>query len=133
MAETDETTSCRSSLVRSLCVSLKLRLARHEAWVLKAARKVPFLSLFVFGTLWVWFFLPMIPIGILVIILLEHAVVFGAVIASVVGITGLAVIAPWFFRWYLICVGLMFGRCGLALSKENEVSSRLERLQGKLP
>lgn len=109
---------------------IKLKFTRHEIWAVKAARKVPLLALFAFGTLLLWFFLPMIPIGILSVVLLENTGMFGAVFNMVLGLGGLAIISPWFFRWCFICAGLMFGRTKMAQSKENEVSDRLERLVG---
>ena len=108
--------------------SLQLRFTRHEMWALKASRKVPIFSLFAFGTLWIWFFVPMIPIGIFSVFLLENAGVLGAVINMVIGIGGLALIAPWFFRWYFVCAGLMFGRKKMAQKKEDDISARLTRL-----
>lgn len=107
---------------------IELRFARHEAWTLKAARRVPLFGLFAFMTLWVWFFLPMTPIGILSVFLLEKTGILGAIVNMVVGIGGVAVVAPWFFRWYFICAGLMIGRTKMAQSKENEISGRLKRL-----
>ncbi|WP_299506631.1 hypothetical protein [uncultured Roseobacter sp.] len=109
---------------------IKLQFTRHEAWTLKAARRVPLFALFAFGTLWVWLFLPMIPFGILSVFLLEKAGVLGAIVNMVLGIGALAIIAPWFFRWYFICAGLMLGRTKMAQSKEDDVSDRLERLMG---
>ncbi len=109
---------------------IKLQFTRHEIWALKASRKVPLFALFAFGTLWLWFFLPMIPIGIMSVVLLENTGIYGAVFNMVLGLGGLAIIAPWFFRWYFICAGLMFGRTKMAQSKENEVSDRLTRLVG---
>lgn len=138
--------SKRGTLLKGLCLSvteihkvshfeklshwIKLRFARHEAWALKAARRVPLLALFAFGTLCPWFFLPMIPIGILSVVLLEKTGVFGAIVNSMLGIGALAIITPWFFRWYFICAALMFGRTKMAQSKEKEISDRLERLIG---
>ena len=107
---------------------VQLQFTRHEAWALKAARRVPLFALFAFGTLCLWFFLPMIPIGTLLVLLLEKTGIFGAIIKMALGIGSLAIIAPWFFRWYFICAGLMFGRTKMAQSKENEVADRLERL-----
>ena len=109
---------------------IKLQFTRHEAWALKAARRVPLFALFAFGTLWPWFFLPLIPIGILSVVLLEKTGIFGAIVNMVLGIGALAIIAPWFFRWYFICAGLMFGRTKMAQSKDDDVSDRLERLIG---
>lgn len=101
-------------------------------WALKVARKIPIFSLFAFGTLWVWLFVPMIPIGIISIYLLENAGILGAIVNMVVGIGGLALIAPWFFRWYFVCAGLMFGRKKMFQAKEDETSARLKRLKAAL-
>jgi hypothetical protein len=109
---------------------IKLKFTRHEIWALNAARRVPLFALFAFGTLWIWFFLPMIPIGILFAVLLVNTGIFGAVLSMVIGLGGLASLAPWFFRWYFICAGLMFGRTKMAQSKDNELSDRLELLVG---
>lgn len=112
----------------NLLQSLQIRFIRHEIWALKASRKIPIFSLFAFGTLWIWFFVPMIPIGFFSIFLLENAGVLGAVVNTVIGIGGLALIAPWFFRWYFVCAGLMFGRKKMAQAKEEDTSARLKRL-----
>ncbi len=45
----------------------------------------------------------------------------------------LAATAPWFFRWGFICMGMMPGREELALKKEMELLSRLERLHAMDP
>ncbi|RBW53025.1 hypothetical protein [Ruegeria sp. A3M17] len=133
MTEIDETALHCSTLVGRMAHSLKLRFTRNEAWALKVAKKVPVMGFFTFGTLWVWFFLPMIPVGIFCVWLLENAGVIGAIASTVLGVGGLAIVAPWFFRWYFICVGLIFGRKRMALSKEDQVSSRLKCLQGGSP
>lgn len=110
--------------------AIKIRFTLHEAWALKTARDHPLFAPFAMGSLGVWVFIPMIPIGILTIYLLQTAGTFGAVANLVLGIGGLAIIAPWFFRWGLICAGLMLGRPKMAQKKEVEISARLERLQG---
>ncbi|MEO1473633.1 MAG: hypothetical protein AAFS03_06790 [Pseudomonadota bacterium] len=130
MIEVNASANRRSTRFESLSHWTKLKFTRHEIWAVKAARKVPLFALFAFGTLWLWFFLPMIPIGILSVFLLENMGIFGTVFNMVLGLGGLVIIAPWFFRWYFICAGLMFGRTKMAQSKENEVLDRLERLVG---
>ena len=122
-----------TSHLNRLSHRIELRFARHEAWTLKTARRVPLFALFAFMTLWVWLFVPMIPIGILSVFLLEKAGIFGAVVNIVLGIGGLAIIAPWFFRWYFICAGLMLGRTKKAESKEDDVLGRRKRLTGLKP
>ncbi|MDF9303489.1 hypothetical protein P5P81_13630 [Tritonibacter mobilis] len=118
-----------SSRLKRVSRWVKLNFNRHEIWAVKAAQKVPLFALFAFGTLWIWFFLPMIPIGILSVVLLENTGFLGAVFSLVLGLGGLAIVSPWFFRWYFICAGLMFGRTQMAKSKENEVSNRLKLLE----
>ncbi|MEM9910412.1 MAG: hypothetical protein AAF922_06470 [Pseudomonadota bacterium] len=120
----------RGSRFEGLSLWIRLKFTRHEIWALKAAQREPFFALFVFATLWLWFFLPMLPIGILSVVLLENTGIFGAVFIMVLGVAGLVILVPWFFRWYFICAGLMFGRSKMAQSKENEVLDRLERLEG---
>ncbi|GGB08948.1 hypothetical protein GCM10011324_18800 [Allosediminivita pacifica] len=130
MIEVYANENSEASRFESLSRWIKLNFTRHEIWVLKAARRVPFFALFAFGTLWLWFFLPMLPVGILLVILFEDTGIFGAVFNMVLGLVGLVIVAPWFFRWYFICTGLMFGRAEMAQFKQNEVSDRLERLVG---
>jgi len=71
----------------------------------------------------------MIPIGLFSVFLLENAGILGAVINMVLGIGGLIILAPWFFRWYFICAGLMFGRTKMAQTKEDEINNRLLQLK----
>jgi hypothetical protein len=37
--------------------------------------------------------------------------------------------APWFFRWYFIAVGLMFGRRAMADQKEAELMAAINRAE----
>jgi len=75
--------------------------------------------------MWIWFFLPMIPVGILFVLLFEKARILWAILSMVFGILGLGLLVPWFFHWYFICAGLMFGRTRMAQLKEDEVSDRI--------
>lgn len=70
----------------------------------------------------------MIPVGILFVLLLEKTDIFGAIVNMVLGIGVLVLFAPWCFRWYFICAGLMLGRTRVAHSKKDEVSDRILRL-----
>ncbi len=121
-----------ASYPESLYIRSKLQFTRHEAWALKAARKAPLFALFAVATLCVWLVLPMFLLGILLFILLEKAGILGAIICMVLGIVCLAIIAPWFFRWYFICAGLMIGRTRMADIKEEDISARFDRLSGAL-
>ena len=108
---------------------VRLKFTLHEIWVLKAARRVPIFALFAFATLWPWVILPVISISILSVVFIENTGVLGDVLNTVLGVGSLLFIAPWYFRWYFVCVGLMCGGGQMALSKENEVLDRLERLE----
>jgi hypothetical protein len=109
---------------------IKLKFTRHEIWALKIARRVPFLVMLPVCTLSLWFVLPTLPIVIMSVVLLESGGIFGQVFIPVVAAGGLAIYVPWHFRWYFIGAGLMSGRTKMAQSKENELSDRLERLEG---
>ena len=117
-------------LVRQVPLGIRIRFACHEAYALKAARTVPILALFAFGTLWVWS-LPIVLVCILYMFFM-NAGVWGAIVNMALGIGGLVFLVrifPWFFRWYFMCLGLMFGRTRMACSKEDEVLDRLRRLK----
>ena len=113
---------------------LKLRFTRHEAWSLNAARQAPLFAMFpVFILILVWVFVPMIPLGIIILYLLYFSLfsdVFGAIFLVAFGLFLFVIVMPWFFRWYFICVGLMIRRTRMAQKKEAEILARLERLQG---
>ncbi len=107
---------------------IHLKFTRHEAWAIKSARRVPLLALFAFGTLWLWVLLPMIPISILSVYLLQEMRALWAILSMFLGSVGVVVMFLWLARWNFICVGLMFGRTKMAQAKEKEVAARLERL-----
>lgn len=94
MIEVDPNENLEASRFERLSHWIKLKFTRHEIWALNAARRVSLFAIFAFGTLWLWFILPMIPIGILSVVLLENTGVFGAVLNMVLGLGGLAIIAP---------------------------------------
>lgn len=85
--------------------------------------------MFAFGTLWVWYILPATPISFLLLPLLENGGIFGAISVMMIGLAVLLVLATWAFRWYFICVGLMFGRTKMAQAKEDEILRRLKSLK----
>jgi hypothetical protein len=108
---------------------LKLVFLRHEIWALQMARRIPFLSLFFASTLWVWA-LPLVFVLLPLATAMTWAsatqwlFVFHA-INMIIGIIGLAIIAPWFFRWYFLCTGLMFGKTGMADAKAVDLANQL--------
>ena len=81
--------------------------------------------LFTIGT---WFLL-LAGVPSLVLFLLMHVLSgFGLLLGTLVfalysffGFAALIFVAPWFFRWYFIAVGLMFGRTAMADRKEAEL------------
>ena len=107
---------------------IHLKFTRDEAWAIKSARRVPLLALYAFGTLWLWVLLPMIPISILSVYLLQEMRALLAILSMFLGSVGVVVMFLWLARWKFICVGLMFGRTKMAQAKEKEVAARLERL-----
>lgn len=107
---------------------IHLKFTRHEAWAIKSARRVPLLAIFAVVTLWLWVLLPMIPISILSVYLLQEMRALWAILSMFLGPVGLVVMFLWLARWYIICLGLMFGRNKMAQAKEKEVAARLERL-----
>lgn len=115
---------------KHLLHGLALRFTQHEAWALKTARKVPLLSLFVFAPLLLWPLLPAMLIGLPLVVLLENTGPFGASVNFALGLAALAIMAPWVFRWYFVCAGVMFGRTRMAHTKHAEICARLKRLQG---
>jgi hypothetical protein len=102
---------------------------RSELFALRIARRVPLLAIFpIFATCMFWWLAAcLIP----AIVLLASMVLSGsgASVLSVLGLTLQALIAipafvaiifaaPWFFGWYLVACGLMFGRTRAADAKE---------------
>lgn len=117
------------SFLKSLIFRIRIRFLRHEAWALRTAKRYPLLAIYAFATLWIWIFVAAVPIGLSVLVLMEFGGRLGAAISIFPAATGLILTTPWFFRWYFICAGVMFGSGTLAKRKEIELSQRLERLK----
>jgi cell division protein FtsW (lipid II flippase) len=132
MTETNKVSTRHHSMFKRAFLSLRLRFTLHEAWALRNAEKLPLFSIFVFGTLWVWFFIPALFFGVPLTLLLVSLGPLGNAIYFSLGFGGMVFLVPWFFRWYFICLGLMFGSGTLARAKEKEISSRLQRFQSLL-
>ncbi|MEM9716284.1 MAG: hypothetical protein AAF826_07185 [Pseudomonadota bacterium] len=107
---------------------IKIRFTKHEMWALTWAERLPFFALFFATSLWVWMFLPVLLISPALIFLIENWPMLYAVISLFLCLPLLIYMAPWFFRWYFICVGLMFGRGKMASSKRMELVERLKLL-----
>lgn len=115
--------------IKSLRYKLAFAFTRHENWAIKAALRYPLFSIFAAATLWVWFFVPGLVIGIFYIGLLKSAILAGSLFGFIVGPIFLMLFAPWLFQWYFICIGLMFGKPRAAHNKALKVSERLDKLR----
>ncbi|KZK97167.1 hypothetical protein [Pseudovibrio sp. Ad26] len=107
---------------------IKLKFSRHELWAINFGLGLPFLSLFGVVSLWVWLFIPMIPIGVFLALLMKNFPLVGSLLNLLIAVPVMLVFAYWFFRWYFICLTLMFGRRKMAEKKKEEVVARIEKL-----
>lgn len=112
----------------------RITLKRHlsELRALRLARAFGVFATFpIFLTIAFWWFalnLPVILIATPTIMLMNsdmqaQRLVGGAMLipVSFYSIIVLVAAAPWFFRWYFIAAGLMFGRTTMADRKESEL------------
>ena len=107
---------------------IALGFLRHEAWAIKIAMRVPFFAIFIHATLWLWVLLLM-PALLLATYAMVYGGILGVLIASVFALALLAVAAKWLFRWYFVCVGLMFGRQSMAQSKAADIAQSLANMK----
>jgi len=119
-----------------LWLKLKFYFVKHEFWVLNWAAQIPLLALFVAATLWIWLFLPAIILTlslVIISIMFDNSSVFEqfAIATSPLNIALLLLITLWFFRWYFICVALMFGKTKLAANKRADLLQRFEKLKNQ--
>jgi hypothetical protein len=117
---------------------ITLRRHKSELRALMTARAFTPLAIFpIFLTVGMWFFLlvglPSLILFVLSQVLLGTdgaigpalgAVVF--VIHSILALFALCLVAPWFFGWYFIAAGLMFGRTAMADRKEAELTAAIK-------
>ena len=120
------------SFFKSLIFRTRIRFLRHEAWALRTAKRYPLLAIYAFITLWIWILVAALPFGLSALVLMEFGGRLGAAISIFPAAAGLILLLPWFFRWYFICAGLMFGKGTLAKRKEIELSQELEGLNQTL-
>ena len=103
---------------------VKERFALHELWVLDQSESFPFFApIFVF-TFWIWS-LPLLPILIFYSFLVVTFPLLTFLPSIVLGMALAFFVAPWFFRWFFISVGLRFGKNGMASEKRKEIERRL--------
>ncbi len=117
------------SFLKPLIFRIRIRFLHHEAWALRTAKRHPLLAIYAFITLWIWLIAAGLPFSLSVLVLMEFGGRLGTAISIFPAAAGLILITPWFFRWYFICAGVMFGSVTLAKRKEIELSQRLERLK----
>jgi len=102
---------------------------RHEIWALRWSNKLPIFALFFTATLWIWGLLPALLLAPAFVVLLEKMPLVFALVGFPIGLAALFFLAPWFFRWYFVAVGLMFGSQRLADRKQLDVEKRLQELR----
>ena len=111
---------------------ITLRRHRSELSALRLARRLgPLALLPILVTSAFWWFtlnLPTITLGLAALALMDSfqqgtALIGGFVVLalSIYGLIVVCVAAPWFFRWYIVGVSLMFGRTARASRKEAEL------------
>jgi hypothetical protein len=85
---------------------------------------LPFLALFFAASLWIWA-LPIFPFLVLLGLLMVQWPVASFVPVLILVMGFFFFVAPWFFRWYFMSVGLMLGRAKMASSKRTDIEKRL--------
>lgn len=136
--------------LRDMWRRVTLRRHRSELRALGFARRVWPFSLFpiVLNLMFWWFVFCMVALAPLALgmglieIDFLLARILGIGLLAAVGFSGLIIlptaspwIAAWFFRWYFIAAGLMFGRTKMADKKEAELVAAIakESAQGPTP
>ncbi|EEA93643.1 hypothetical protein [Pseudovibrio sp. JE062] len=115
-------------MLKSYVLWVALKFTQHELWAINFALLRPQLSLFGAASLWVWIFPPLLSLGLLLGYMMENFPAAGSVVNLVIGLPGLLILAYWVFRWYFICLTLMFGRRTMAEKKRAEVNARIQKL-----
>lgn len=105
---------------------------RHELWALNWADRMPVFGMLFGGTLFLW----ALPCAI-VLAPLAHLMVnltFGPLFLLIslcnlgLAMALLFYVAPWFFGWYGILAGLMFGNEKAAERKRAKIETRLAKI-----
>ncbi|WP_421983542.1 hypothetical protein [Roseibium sp.] len=102
---------------------LKSRFLRHEMWALRRSIDWPILSIFILGSLNLWWLVPGFFFSALCLLL---SVTGHAVTAVIMGALGAMIIVPAFvrfFQWYFMSVGLMIGSGTLAHGRLAELEN----------
>lgn len=118
--------------LRTIWRKITLRRHKGELAALRLSRRLgPLAGFPIFLSIFFWWFtlnLPAAVLGLVALSLMESsaqgkALIGGALYLplSIYALIVLCAAAPWFFRWYFIAVGLMFGRTAMADRKEAEL------------
>lgn len=118
--------------LRTIWRKITLRRHKGELAALRISRRLgPLAGFPIFLSVFFWWFtlnLPITVLGIVALSLMDSSeqgkVLIGGALYVPLSIYTLIVLcaaAPWFFRWYFIAVGLMFGRTAMADRKEAEL------------
>lgn len=102
--------------------------------------KLPLFCIHLFGTTWIWIFVPVIFFTILLLPLTIWLQInfpndFLPLIlffpGSLLAVLGLIILVPWHFGWCFTCLGIMFGRGRMAKIKYRELHRRLKKLHNQ--
>lgn len=103
---------------------IELWFTQHELWALNSAEQLPIIALYFNATLWIWA-LPVIPFILLYSRLMIEWPIATFIPTLILVMGFFFFVAPWFFSWYFISVGLMFGRTKMAIAKRKRLEKRL--------
>ena len=118
---------------------ITLRRHRSELWALDLALRWKPLALYpIFATVSAWWFALCLPAALpglagLALVQSGHPLLGAALYlpASVYALVVLCMAAPWFFRWYVIAVALMFGRPAMAYRKRAKLVAAIAAAEGQ--
>lgn len=107
---------------------VKSHFARHELWALNMAERMPFLAIFFAASLWIRA-IPCVPVLVAYGFLMLKWPILTSVPSLVLGLAFCFFVAPWFFRWYFLALGLMLGKTGMAATKRKQLEQGLMSLR----
>lgn len=96
-------------------------IVRHEMWALEIARDAPILSIFPIATLFLWLFVPTIPLASIAMWSIVNDYPIGLLVVSVPAMVLVVAIGIWMFEWYLIGLTLFFGGKSMAAKKAKDL------------
>ena len=122
---------------------IEIQFTRHELWAITWGMKLPLIAIHIWGTTWIWFIAPLVSLSLIslpLVMYVNDILAIGSELwallsllllfpAIVIGFAAYIVLAVWFFGWYFTCVGLFFGKRGMAEKKKAELIIRLDSLK----